>query len=265
MGTKMAPPYANLFLGYLETSQILNSEYKKHLKIYLRFLDDIFILWTGTENEMQNFFKHLNKIHPTIKFTFMHSNNEIQFLDTTIYINQITKKLNSKLFIKPTDTRTLLHFQSYHPLHTKKSIIYSQAIRYRTIITDNKILNEELKALKIVLKNRGYPNRIINKEIEKIKNLTQNQLLFTQTKKRRHSKYKSYNKHPSNKPRKTKTIPFIIPYSEHLTKLQQIITKHWYIIEKDCLLRNIFPNKPLIAYKKHKNLKNLLITSTFSE
>ena len=45
MGTKMAPPYANLFMGILEEENILNSKFNQYLKLYLRFLDDIFIIW----------------------------------------------------------------------------------------------------------------------------------------------------------------------------------------------------------------------------
>lgn len=45
MGTKMAPPYANLFLGYLEEKQIYHSKHFNNITKYLRFLDDIFIIW----------------------------------------------------------------------------------------------------------------------------------------------------------------------------------------------------------------------------
>ena len=44
MGTKMAPSYANLFLGKFEHDALLNSPYQPH--IWLRFIDDIFMIWT---------------------------------------------------------------------------------------------------------------------------------------------------------------------------------------------------------------------------
>ena len=46
MGTKMAHAYANLFMGRLETKLInLASEF---IHTWKRFIDDIFIIWTGT-------------------------------------------------------------------------------------------------------------------------------------------------------------------------------------------------------------------------
>ena len=39
---------------------------------------------------------------------------------------------------------TLLHFHSRHPLSCKEGIIYSQALQYNMIISENHILHEEL-------------------------------------------------------------------------------------------------------------------------
>ena len=49
MGTKMAPAYANLFMGKLEEK--LKQIGKPRILIWKRFIDDIFIIWTGSETE----------------------------------------------------------------------------------------------------------------------------------------------------------------------------------------------------------------------
>ena len=41
----------------------------KLIRFYKRFIDDIFIIWTGTEEELRTFMVKINKAHPTIKFT----------------------------------------------------------------------------------------------------------------------------------------------------------------------------------------------------
>ena len=46
MGTKMAPAYANLFMGKLEQKFIYIG--KQHIQIWKRFIDNIFIIWTGS-------------------------------------------------------------------------------------------------------------------------------------------------------------------------------------------------------------------------
>ena len=106
MGTKMAPPYANLFLGKLEEEHILNDTYKNNLKFYKRFLGDIFLIWKGKLSKFKLFLNDINNLHPTINFTCQYSTKEINFLDTTIYIDVMKNNFMSKLFTKPTDTGT---------------------------------------------------------------------------------------------------------------------------------------------------------------
>ena len=100
------------------------------------------------------------------------STSEINFLDMTIYKNE-SNDLLTRLYIKPTDTGTLLHYSSYHPTHMFANIIYTQALRYRLLTTDNTILKQQLKKLELKLLSRGYPIKLIKTQLSKIKNITQ--------------------------------------------------------------------------------------------
>ena len=126
MGGRYAPPYANIFMGKIE--DIIHQEWSHHIYIWKRFIDDIFFIFTGTMTELTRLIFFMNNIHDTIKFTFEHSTNTINFLDITINIKN--DKIMTTIHRKPTDKMLLLHFQSNHSLHTKESIIYSQALRY---------------------------------------------------------------------------------------------------------------------------------------
>ena len=53
MGTKMAPAYANLFMGKLEEK--LNELGKLHIMLWKRFIDDIFVIWTGSASEFTTY------------------------------------------------------------------------------------------------------------------------------------------------------------------------------------------------------------------
>ena len=75
MGTALAPNYANLFMDRFETKALENWD-KKPL-IWLRFIDDIFMIWTHGE-ELQKFFKYLNSIYEKIKFTHENSQERIK-------------------------------------------------------------------------------------------------------------------------------------------------------------------------------------------
>ena len=124
------------------------------------------------------------------------------------------------------------------------------------IISDKNILKRHLNDLKKTFQKRGYPLSIINTEINKVKQITQKQLLCGNHKKGKYHKNKA-------KKTQTKTLPFITPYSEHFKSIDKVLTKHWEIIKSDPLLRDTFPNKPFVSYTRHKNLKDILISSKF--
>jgi hypothetical protein len=80
MGTKMAPTYATLVLGYLEHilyEQLLNS-YGQEFTSYVRqnwkrFLDDCFIIW-NSDIPVEIFHTELNSLNDHIRFTINRSN-----------------------------------------------------------------------------------------------------------------------------------------------------------------------------------------------
>ena len=133
MGTKCAPCYANLFMGEFEEKFIYPRIKEKSL-IYLRYIDDIFMVWTGTIDQLTNFKESINLTHDSIKFTFEQSKTEINFLDTTVYIRE--SMLYTLTFKKPTDRANYLQNTSYHPNTLKKNIPYGQAIRLKRICTE---------------------------------------------------------------------------------------------------------------------------------
>ena len=79
IGTKMAPPYAIIFMGDLE-EKILKDCDKKPLTSW-RPIDDILMLWQHGEKELEQILEFLNCYHPTIKFIANYSQEEINFLD----------------------------------------------------------------------------------------------------------------------------------------------------------------------------------------
>ena len=108
MGTKCVPSYANIFMGWFEEKFIFplltNSS-----DFYLRFIDDIFLIWNGTKTEFDNFLKKINECHPSIKFEYEMSKTEINFLDTTVF--KANNKLRTKLHVKQTDRQSYLSQQ----------------------------------------------------------------------------------------------------------------------------------------------------------
>ena len=117
MGTKMAPSFANLFLGLFEKNALRKVPFQPH--IWLRYIDDVFMIWTESPENLKVFIDYLNNIHPTIKFTSSHSPTNVPFLDVNVSLTS-DGNINTDLYTKPTDK----HHSYFIPLvilYTQKS------------------------------------------------------------------------------------------------------------------------------------------------
>ena len=126
MGTRVAPTYANIFMGKLE--KILLAKCPQNLKKFLytwrRFIDDIFIIWSGTHEQFLEFFNHINTYHATIKFDEPQHNmeeNSCNFLDLKISIQN--NKIKTDLFRKKPSKPQALLPSSAHPGHITPNIV----------------------------------------------------------------------------------------------------------------------------------------------
>ena len=112
MGIKCASSYTNTFMGWFEEKFIF--PLLTNLRnLYLRFIDETFLIWNGTKTEFDNFLKKINEYHPSIKFEYEVSQTEINFLDTTVI--KVDNKLRTKVHAKPTNRQSYLQSKSEHP------------------------------------------------------------------------------------------------------------------------------------------------------
>ena len=152
MGTKMAPSYANLLMGDLEL-QLLELG-KPYIHMWKRFIDDIFLIWTGSRHE---FMGKINSHHRTNTFTHETSENEVTFLDVTAYKGEkfeTTGILDVKTHIKHTNKQLYVH-ASYHPPATKLAIAKGEAKRYLRTNSTKQHIDGMLKKLTAKLIQRG--------------------------------------------------------------------------------------------------------------
>ena len=82
------------------------------LLTFLRFIDDILFIWTGTKEQLTNCLNDLNKNHNSIKSEFEISQNRITFHDSEVSIQN--KKLVTKIYRKSTDHQNFLHRDLEH-------------------------------------------------------------------------------------------------------------------------------------------------------
>ncbi len=177
MGTKAAPSTANLVMGHLKITNVY--KYPKQPLLWLRFIDDIFMIWTHGPNELKKFIDHLNQAHPTLKFTFESSPTQVSFLDT--WVKMEDNFLYTDLFVKPTDTHMYLLYSSCHPKQSKSGGPYSQLLRVKRICS--RLSDFKTHAISIIqhYSERGYPLPLLQEKLDQVLQKDRHSLLHCPT------------------------------------------------------------------------------------
>lgn len=146
----------------------------------------------------------LNNESETIKFTLeIESNNCLPFLD--VMVKKRPGAWSTNVYRKPTATGQYLHYKSNHPDHVKLGVAVGLIKRAKVICSDDTLFIEELTYIKSCLKNSGYPDKVINRAINRA-SLSQNE-----------------NVSDRPKPLTTVCIPYVRNLSE---KLRRLNNKH---------------------------------------
>ena len=222
--------YANLFMGKLEEEKLTKLG-NPHILIWKRFIDDIFLIWTGSKTDFETYMNELNKLHHSIKFTYEISQNKLTFLDVTLYKGSRFENnhiLDICTHIKPTNKQLYVHASSYHPQSTIAAITKGETKRYLRTNSNEENFKRMTLNLTHRLKERGYKHNQILKHIKSIK--------FNQR-----TESLSRKKQRENKIQK---LVFVTQFCDDTTRLKRILKKHWKLIQHNNTLRNIFPNSP---------------------
>ena len=232
MGKKFAPSYANIFMADWERRALATC--KKTPFTYLRYLDDIFGIWTHSEEDFQQFIQTLDTFDPSIRLKYTQSYDTVDFLDTTVYKGANftqTHILNLKVFFKETDTHALLFKTSFHPRHTFKGLIKSQLLRFSRICTTEQDFMEATKILFTALRKRGYSRSFLRGCLKTFLDKKESAT--------------------------GKTLPLITQYSTISRLLHSKIKANFqtYITEQGLMPQY----KVVSAFQKHRSLSDLLV------
>ena len=142
---------------------------------------------------------------------------------------------------KPTETFQYTHFTSSRPPGVKKGFIKGEALRLLRTNSFKKIFEEKIKVFKSHLLERGYPEKLIQTTLLKVK-FEERELALQ----------------PKLKENK-RILPFVSTYQQSVPNLKQILMKKWHLIEQQPLLSEIYRDPPLISYKRGRSLKDILV------
>ena len=244
MGRKYSPAYADIYLAQWEESAFRKCS--KTPAVYLRYLDDLFGVFTGSEAEFMVFFDTLNNHHPKIKLKHNLQRKEVEFLDTVVFFAErqsITDPLTlaTKVYFKETDRHALLHKTSFHPKHTFGGVIKSQLIRFQRICTYPHHTEEATRVLFSALLPRGYSRRFLRTIKAEVRNL------FAQ------NAGEYVGRETQDKP----IIPLILTYSDNSMRFRKDIGRNFQHLVTKCPELGDF--RLITALRRNKNLQDVLV------
>ena len=125
MGSAYGASFASIFLGEWE-EKIFSCD--KRPSFWIRYIDDIFGVWTFDLDSLLFFSDFVNTIHSRIKITLTHSDVSVLFLDLKLL--KCFNKISFSIAFKSTHSFTLLSPDSYHPPHVFRNILFGQLYRF---------------------------------------------------------------------------------------------------------------------------------------
>ena len=248
MGTPMAVNYANLFLNKFETQMLNAYERKTNLRplIWMRYIDDIFFIWHHDETSLQDFITFCDnystsmKMKSKIKFETNFSTESVNFLD--VNVSMAENSIKTSLYTKQTDAHLYLNAKSSHPRHIIKNLPKGQFIRVRRICSEDSDFDRYACQIKKYFILRGFTEKKLQETIDSVRTIPREELL----------------KEKEKKAEKDPHAIFVCTWHPKLKELPSILNKSFEILKNDPKLCKTFHEKPIVAFRRKKNFKNIL-------
>ena len=180
MGTSFSLVYAVIFVIRLESLILEDPRFRRFIKLYKRFIDDIFLIWTGSAAALCAFRHALASADETIKLDlggYERQSNALdpavvaakregraEFLDLDICVERSQAatrtdswQLKFRPFRKPGNAHAYLPFTSFHARHTFRGLILAELLRLLTHSSTVEIWLEEGEFFYHCVCSRGYP------------------------------------------------------------------------------------------------------------
>ena len=127
MGTSAACMWATIYYGVHESTTLI-PKYGDNLPIFLRFIDDIFGVWTGNAADWESFKRDVNDFG-ILTWEIDPLSTSVDFLDLTISITQ-DGRLSTKTYQKEMNLYQYIPPNSAHPPGMMKGIVYGLLRNY---------------------------------------------------------------------------------------------------------------------------------------
>lgn len=142
------------------------------------------------------------------------------------------------LYVKSTDRNNLLQYGSNHPKRRVDSLLWSQLLRIRLVVSQETAIDERLDEIcsKFISTVQGY--RKIACEINRntlLKNIQRKEV--------------------------PKRIQFVTTYGPDSGRVANIVRRKWHILQRGCPTVEEYNNPPFMSYRRAPCLKDHLVKS----
>ncbi|CAJ0962494.1 unnamed protein product [Ranitomeya imitator] len=246
-------------MAVLEDKFVYSSILWRHVRAWWRYIDDIFVIWEGSLQELLDFQTYLNQIHSVLQFTLTHSMTQVQFLDTLVQqgntrqfrIYRLTAELSFIFLLRklPLSARMVMmdcqRIQSHSFPETDSLLMFDATTHGKVTAMESVDTGpEKLCLMRIRLINRGYPGREVVRFKEKTLNCSRESI-------RKKTRVK----------RVCDRIPFVTSYNPASNQIGRVIRKHWSLLQRGLPSIPSFVTYPLMSFRRGRNLRDRLVRS----
>ena len=159
-------------------------------------------------------------------------------------------RLSTSIYYKDTDSHSYLNFGSSHPSKCKSSIPHTQFLRLRKICSEDDVFQSEAKTMEAFFAARGYPHDLITRASLRAEERQRADLLVTT---------------PGSNGTAADRPPLVITYHPKNIAVCNILLRNYTILRDDDGTTVAFDKTPLKAFRRAKNLKDLLVHSSLPQ
>ncbi|THH07235.1 hypothetical protein EW146_g9380 [Bondarzewia mesenterica] len=157
MGVACSPDLANLYGAHFEEKILASDEVIKHeMPFFARFIDDVIgVVYAHNEAEALSIAKRIS--YEDVELEWIASEYNTPFLDSLLYLDPITKKVESLPYRKRLNHKERIPWASHHPKDVKKGTYIGEMSRLATLSSKPEHYIAAVKELGELYAGRGYP------------------------------------------------------------------------------------------------------------
>jgi hypothetical protein len=186
MGAPTSALFSEIYIQKIEHTKIIKILVENNICNYLRYVDDIILVYDVTATDIMTVLNQFNSITTNLQFTVeLEANKQLNFLDLTIRRQQ--ENFGFNIYRKPTTTDHIIPDDSCHPSEHKLSAIRFLTHRLETYPLNDADKRKENHTIQHILNvnNYGYSTpRNLHLEPGKVKKQEEKKLkraIFTYT------------------------------------------------------------------------------------